>query len=607
MTRIVLTEELIRDRADGRSFERGKTYYAGGAVRGLAVDGASASATVDGTRAYRVQLRVTPRGLDGDCSCPYGQDGMFCKHCVATALAWLARGETSRAPSATPPDARPAPATGAKPATATDERLRGFLESQDPRWLAAELLRAAHADPLLRARLEVAAGADTRNAFDDRDLRRRLANAIQIDEHDYADPYPYAHPGRVSDALSEVSRLIAAGFADKAAELSEYALELIEASAGHLDDSNGELGDALATAQEIHLEACRAAAPDPVELADRLLDMALASEYEVFLDALPGYAEVLGEAGMAHYRCRLEAMWQALPPSRPGVYDDGRFTVTYLMERLAEHEGGGDALIEVLARDVSSSYDVFRISERLAGDGRDEEALGWIQRGLDEFSDEGGHEAKLRTLGAECLQRLGCRDAAMRLLWANFAENPSLSAYQALHTTAQGTLAQDTAAQGTAEAAESWRERALALLAALPAAVEPRESTPHIQSAGHSVLVEVLLWEEDVEGAWQAAQRGGCREDLWLRLARARAEAHPADALPVLRQVAERLVEAKHRSAYRLAAGLLVESAVLYGRCGREEDFHAYMATLRTTHRAKRALRDELDRAGLPPSQAGRP
>ncbi|WP_248963892.1 SWIM zinc finger family protein [Sphaerisporangium perillae] len=515
---------------------------------------------------------MTATELDGQCSCPYGADGMFCKHCVAVGLAWLARGEPIAEPSAVPEKI-------------TDERLRGFLQARDPRWLADELLRAAQADPLLRARLEVAAGADARHAFDERNLRTRLDDVIELDDYvSYGEAY--SHFGRVADVLGEVAELIGAGFADNAIELAEYAMELIEASAGAVDDSNGEVGGALALAQQIHLDACTAGGPDPVALADRLVDRALSSDYEVFLDAMPGYAEVLGEAGMTRYRQRVEAAWQALPPKQPGVYGDGRFTVTYLMERLAECQGGTDALIEILAHDVTSGYDVLRIAQKLADDHRDEEALVWIQRGLDDF---GGavHGDRLRSLGADCLLRLGRREEAARHLWANFEDSPSLADYQALHAAA-------------GEDFPVWRERALTLLRAQPAAVERHMGVRYVQSAGRSVLVEVLLWEGDVDHAWQAAQQGGCHQDLWLRVARARAATHPADALPVLRRAAERLIEQKNRSSYQQAAELLAESEALSMRCGQSEGFQAYMVGLRAANKPKRALREELDRARLP-------
>ncbi|WP_425394068.1 SWIM zinc finger family protein [Actinokineospora inagensis] len=54
------------------------------------MDGSTVTATVDGIRTYRVRLDVTPKGLHGRCSCPYGADGVFCTHCVAAVAASLA-------------------------------------------------------------------------------------------------------------------------------------------------------------------------------------------------------------------------------------------------------------------------------------------------------------------------------------------------------------------------------------------------------------------------------------------------------------------------------------------------------------------------------------
>jgi hypothetical protein len=45
------------------------------------------------------------------------------------------------------------------------------------------------------------------------------------------------------------------------------------------------------------------------------------------------------------------------------------------------------------------------------------------------------------------------------------------------------------------------------------------------------------------------------------------------------------------------AAGLV---RTLFARCDRISDFESHLTALRTTHRQKRALREELDRAGLP-------
>lgn len=564
---IEVSERSVRRLTDARSFERGQAYLQAGRVRRFTVDGTSVTATVDGTSAYRVRLGITANGLAGRCSCPYGAEGVFCKHCVAVALAWVADGGEVGEPRQQP---------------VSDERLHEFLRGQGPAWLAEELMTAAQADPLLRARLDVAAGADAQYAYDDRILRERLERAIETGDFvEYGAAYAYFQ--EIGEVLEEVAELVDAGFPDMAVKLAEYALELLEGAAGRVDDSDGGLREAIGRAEEIHLDACVAGSPDPVALAELLVRRALASDYEVFLGVLPDYEPVLGSTGMARYRELVERAWRDLPPKKPHDYSSRRFVVTHLMELLAECTGGADALIEVLARDVTSSYDVLRIAQRLCADGRDDEALEWLARGMTELPPDG----RLRSLAADCHVRAGRRAEAGELLWANFTDHPSLESYIALH-------------HATGEGFPAWRDHAIGVLRAQPVASARFTPMPYARPAGRSTLVEVLLWEGDAEAAWQAAMDGGCREELWLRLARHRAAAQPADAIPVFLAAADQAIEHKNRGSYRVAAGLLTEAGALFTRCDREEDFHAHLAALRTAHRSKRALREELDRANLP-------
>jgi hypothetical protein len=253
------------------------------------------------------------------------------------------------------------------------------------------------------------------------------------------------------------------------------------------------------------------------------------------------------------------------------------------MEQLAELEGGADALIAVLSRDIAGGYDVLRIAQRLCADGRDDEALQWLERGLAEFPPD----ERLRSMAAECHVRAGRRSAAEELLWQNFVARPGLTTYSALHEVAADNF-------------PAWRGRALAVLGAASVTTSRFSDRPYLQPAGRSDLVEVLLWEGDADAAWQAAVDGGCRDELWLRLARARAATHPADGIPILVAAANQRIGHKNRAAYQEAAKLLVESGVLFARCDRNDDFRSHLAGVRAAHRPKRALREELDRARLP-------
>jgi uncharacterized Zn finger protein len=142
---VAITESTIRRTADPLSYKRGESYALSGRVRDLTTYGVTVQATVDSGTPHHVQLTITKAGIRGHCTCPYGQTNVFCKHCVATALVWLEEGDDLDEEAAED--------------EVSDEQLRAFLENQDPAWLAEQLLEAAADDPLLRARLEMAAGS----------------------------------------------------------------------------------------------------------------------------------------------------------------------------------------------------------------------------------------------------------------------------------------------------------------------------------------------------------------------------------------------------------------------------------------------------------------
>ena len=73
---------------------------AGGRVHDVRQDGDLLVAEVTGSRRYRVRLWVEDGELAHACTCPVGEDGLFCKHCVAVGLSWIA--DRPRAAAAAP-------------------------------------------------------------------------------------------------------------------------------------------------------------------------------------------------------------------------------------------------------------------------------------------------------------------------------------------------------------------------------------------------------------------------------------------------------------------------------------------------------------------------
>lgn len=87
----ILHRDAIQKIADARSFARGRDYFDQGRVRALTRHGGSITGVVVGEAAYAVRVWVKDSSLAYSCSCPRGEEGDFCKHCVALSLAWLAQ------------------------------------------------------------------------------------------------------------------------------------------------------------------------------------------------------------------------------------------------------------------------------------------------------------------------------------------------------------------------------------------------------------------------------------------------------------------------------------------------------------------------------------
>jgi uncharacterized Zn finger protein len=133
----ILTRRLVHRMADAGSLERGADYVARGRVHGLAHDGEVVVAEVVGSRRYRVRLWADDGELGYACTCPVGDDGRFCKHCVAVGLSWV--------------DAR-ASAAAAQPSLAD---LRAHLSGLSSEALVELLMEHAAVDARLRRRLSL--------------------------------------------------------------------------------------------------------------------------------------------------------------------------------------------------------------------------------------------------------------------------------------------------------------------------------------------------------------------------------------------------------------------------------------------------------------------
>jgi uncharacterized Zn finger protein len=531
---------------------------------------------VQGTHRYRVELWVEDGELRGRCSCPMGAGGFFCKHCVATGLAALEAGEDAPTP------------------TSIDD-VRAHLNALKKKELVELLIEEACEDERLldRLRLRVATGED---GVDMASFRDAIDRAVDPGGFiGYAEAYDYART--VDETIASLRTVLVAGHAAEAVELIEHCCAAIERTADRMDDSDGHLSIAFDSLQRLHREACEQADLAPAQLAERLFEWMMATDYELFYDAADIYAPLLGELGRRRYAELMRAEWERLPALRPeddrykrsafsaafedeeDAERDSRFRITYVMKLLAKQSDDPDELVAVLSHDLSSPYSFLGIAEVYADAGRDDDAIEWAERGVEAFPDSG--DPRLVTFLAAALRRRGEHARAAELMWSLYEAHPGLGHLEEL--------------KPYAEEAGTWdgvRGRALDLLRErIAVAQDERRARGYGWSYRDATeLVRIRLWEGDVNAALADAQEGGCGQEVWLALAEALEEAEPWEAMIIYREQVEPTIERKRKADYREATDMLARVRDLMDRTGHGDEFPAYLGQVRERHRRKRNL-----------------
>jgi uncharacterized Zn finger protein len=556
----VLTRDNLLALAGGRSFSRGEDYYRSGQVGEIVTHEGVISARVVGSEVYQSKLWAEGDGLEYDCTCPAADEFGFCKHCVALGLKWL----TLQADS---PQAHPDPL----------ERIRAYLSSRDSADLIKIIVDRAFEDESFRERLLRKVELASSSGFNPAYYRKLIKSATFVRGYVDYDEVPEFVEG-LEEMAGELAALIDEGYASEAVELIEAAIDAVEESLESVDDSDGDVGGMLERLGDIHLDACLAARPDPVALARRLFERELNGTYETFLGAASAYSDALGEPGLAEYRRLIEAEWKRLPALAPGderSWGGNRFRVTHMMEGMARATGDVDTLIAIKRKDLSTARAFLDIAQELRQAGRDEEAVRWAQDGIEAFGV--GADGRLVQFLASTLEQTGQTDRMLDLLADYVRANPTAASYGMLRT--------------AAEAVGAWAGRRQAAREALKAAGS--------RYGGSSELVEALLAEGDVDAAWSAAVEGGCNDSLWVRLADARAESHPEDALTVYEARLGDALEPASQDAYQTVVRLLGRMQPVMERLGRERQFQDRVSSIRQEYKRRRNLLQLMDSAGF--------
>ena len=562
-------------------FERGKNYYHQGNVSTLEEEDGIVTGKVIGQETYQVRLWEDGEELGYECDCPLGDGGEFCKHCVAVGLAWI--NDCQIKPKASPKELSPGAALGKKD-------VERFLYAQDKsklvQWLMEQIrkdkqlgnyfkLQAAHHTPEPNLRKLTAT------------YRETIKKAIDIGERNFIEYREARHyqagvwvvVNSLQDLLSEKPD---AHHAHLVIDLVEFALQRVEKATNSIDDSNGGMGEIMYHLVKIHHEACKQATADPEELAGRLFNWALQSQWDNFSDAVSIYADVLGKAGLSTYQKLAEAYWRKMPSIAPGGksdYSHERSVITRIMEDLAKQTGNVEALVAVKSKKLEYAYNFLTIAELYLEAKKPEKALEWAEKGLQAFPDKTDY--RLRDFLANRYHECKQHNKAMNLIWLEYTETPRLDRYQLLKNHAFKLENPDAAWQ-------PWRKKALTFLREkLKADAAKSEKRPWATPT-HSHLVEIFVWEKDLEAALKEAKSGGCEMELWLKLAKALENSTPEKAIEIYQAQIPVIVSQTNNRAYQEAFEILKTMHRLMKQIDQAKSFQAYLLKLRQQFQPKR-------------------
>lgn len=568
----ILTDSFIRKLAGDLYYRRGVDYLRRGLVACLEREGDTLEAIVNGTEDYAVRLSSNGKQFSYRCQCPLGDEGRFCKHCVATALAWL--------------EGKSVPSASSKAAKSTRTTIEEVLAAQDKQTLVTWLLECSQRDSALRQKLEALAslkhGPDALTA----QVRSHLEKAIKVRGYvDYNQAGAYA--GRVIAALEGLETMLQQSQAEPVIGLCETAMQWLAKAIEHVDDSDGQGTELMLRIAEIHLRACELAPPDPTELGRRLFQLEVDADYREWGDTVERYGQMLGEDGLKAFHEAAAKAWEKVPVRT--VRDshgsgESYYAITGIMESLARSSGDVGQLVAVWERDLTFPNQYLRIAEAYRQARNPEKALQWAECGMIAYPGLGGEA--LRLFVAEEYLSAHRHADALGIVWSEFRSRPQLETYRLLEQFARA-----------ADDWEDWRTRALAHIRR-SAAAKPSAKRSSVDAMVHrwsrpqdsSLLVEIFLYEQDIEAAWKEAQLGGCWDSLWLRLAAERAKAHPEQAFPVYLRLGEEAIASVSDGRYGPAIELMEKAATLMHSAGKQQEFEAHFDALRQKFKAKRNL-----------------
>jgi uncharacterized Zn finger protein len=556
---VSITDTDLIELAGPGAFDRGYEYYREGRVVELELRGNLTIGIVDGTTLYRVELRHDWSELDGSCDCPASDHIIFCKHCVAAAMAL--RDQLASSVLAAVDDG--------------DDVLRSYLAALDTDTLVSYLMTVAHKDPVLYQQLRNRAQLEDGPA-DIGELKKAITRATLL--KDLFDPSSVSAYFR--NLAATLQGIVAIAERLSAAELLSTALHAIkrlDKVLGRVDDSYGYRYESQELARALHNKALQRSDWPPAKRAEHLLELAINDPWDQFVGAPFDYVDGLGDAGLEAFFEVVERRLAALPRLLANATFDDKTPYLDLSRYLrakAEQDENWEELIRLDALTATTAIDFERLAALCLKAANPEAAAEWLQRAdlLDEHGDGSRNE-----LWSEVHAGLGDWKAAVSTREAAFRREASYRGYLRLMHFAE-----------QAGCANAVRDSVVEYL-------QSANQTGAWPDELHAFTLAQIMRESDEYQAMADAAVARIRSPKrLLQVAQWLAGPAPAGAATVYEKAVGELIAKKTNRFYRSAVQTLLESKPVFDACGAGA-FDDCLARIRAVHYRKRNLMAELD------------
>lgn len=549
-----ISDDLLIQLAGDAAFARGTAYYHEGRVGELHHKGKTITALVEGGETYQVTLKHTSKVFEGICDCPASDGFDFCKHCVATALAYR---------DSLQQDRQLRTASG-------KDRLPSYLMTLDKQALVNLLLEQLKNDRNTLAELQIKAdlAAGKLNAGA---IKKQITAATPLNRHlfDYARVRRYF--ATLDSVLENLQPILPDLPADKALAVIDYAFERIDRALQTIDDSGGFRLDALQRLSELHCHILAAAAMPPEKLVDYLYTLFNSPVYDLYPNIPAAYEDILGEEGRQQFLTHVREAWDALPPLQERDWDKQSYYrhLRTPLEAQAQREGDGETLIELHAKTAVDFNDYLRLSKLCLQHDLPEQALVWRKR-AETILKKNYHGQKLLENNQIDIWLYHKEYApVVDLLWQRFAKEPSVEHYR------QITAIPDQK--------DSKQNRSQAITLAEAATQNPNA---WIRQVAANTVAELHLLFGQAEQALAVAETRKLKPELLVEVACANPK-YPERGLPLIYRSVRTCIDQGDNRHYRKAIDMLKQVHTLAGK-KQQANFRAALNEILEEYKRKR-------------------